>query len=531
MQALYLVTGGCGFIGSCFVLRARAAGIPVIDLDKLTYCGNPENLAPLDHDPGHVLVQGDIANRELVAYLLRTHRPSAIVHFAAESHVDRSISDPGVFVRTNVMGTANLLHCALDYWQGLAGQEKQDFRFLHVSTDEVFGSLGPDDAPFREDTPYAPNSPYSASKAASDHLARAFCHTYGLPVLVTNCSNNYGPRQFPEKLIPLFISRALAGEPMPLYGSGRNVRDWLYVEEHCEALERVLGHGLPGRSYNIGGNCERSNLELVDSLCRALDSERPRPAGSYRELVRRVADRPGHDWRYAMDTACGTSLAGSRVWGWRKACSVPCAGIWNMKAGWSGPASARPDKIFPVAVHRERHAARTGWPLSRPVPDGVRPAAPVAYRRVSVRGISACRRQGAGMLPAAPLTSHIFRLSHAACCITFRSRGVMRQHTGTTSYAAGRVFGTAVSLPAGLEDARRSMCPGCSRRLRRDAAQPQGRFSGLQGYRGLVMPGPCMPHGGRGEEWPPCLFAQQPNAASVPDDGPAGPFLANEAPS
>ena len=303
MQALYLVTGGCGFIGSCFVLRARAAGIPVIDLDKLTYCGNPENLAPLDHDPGHVLVQGDIANRELVAYLLRTHRPSAIVHFAAESHVDRSISDPGVFVRTNVMGTANLLHCALDYWQGLAGQEKQDFRFLHVSTDEVFGSLGPDDAPFREDTPYAPNSPYSASKAASDHLARAFCHTYGLPVLVTNWSNNYGPRQFPEKLIPLFISRALAGEPMPLYGSGQNVRDWLYVEEHCEALERVLGHGLPGRSYNIGGNCERSNLELVDSLCRALDSERPRPAGSYRELVRRVADRPGHDWRYAMDTA------------------------------------------------------------------------------------------------------------------------------------------------------------------------------------------------------------------------------------
>ena len=202
-----------------------------------------------------------------------------------------------------------------------------------------------------------------------------------------------------------------------------------------------------------------------------------------------------------------------------------------MKAGWSGPAGARPDRIFPVAVHRERHAARTGWPLSRPVPDGVRPAAPVAYRRVSVRGISACRRQGAGMLPAAPLTSHIFRLSHAACCITFRSRGVMRQHTGTTSYAAGRVFGTAVSLPAGLEAARRSMCPGCSRRLRRDAAQPQGRFSGLQGYRGLVMPGPCMPHGGRGEEWPPCLFAQQPNAASVPDDGPAGPFLANEAPS
>ena len=222
MQALYLVTGGCGFIGSCFVLRARAAGIPVIDLDKLTYCGNPENLAPLDHDSGHVLVQGDIANRELVAYLLRTHRPSAIVHFAAESHVDRSISDPGIFVCTNVMGTANLLHCALDYWQGLAGQEKQDFRFLHVSTDEVFGSLGPDDAPFREDTPYAPNSPYSASKAASDHLARAFCHTYGLPVLVTNCSNNYGPRQFPEKLIPLFISRELAGEPMPLYGSGQN---------------------------------------------------------------------------------------------------------------------------------------------------------------------------------------------------------------------------------------------------------------------------------------------------------------------
>lgn len=303
MQVLYLVTGGCGFIGSCFVLRARAAGIPVINLDRLTYCGNPENLAPLDHDPGHVLVQGDIANRDLVAYLLRTHRPSAIVHFAAESHVDRSISDPGVFVRTNVMGTANLLHCALDYWQGLAGQERQAFRFLHVSTDEVFGSLGPDDAPFREDTPYAPNSPYSASKAASDHLARAFCHTYGLPVLVTNCSNNYGPRQFPEKLIPLFISRALAGEPMPLYGAGRNVRDWLYVEEHCEALERVLRHGLPGRSYNIGGNCERSNLELVDSLCRALDSERPRQAGSYRDLVCRVADRPGHDWRYAMDTA------------------------------------------------------------------------------------------------------------------------------------------------------------------------------------------------------------------------------------
>ena len=255
MQALYLVTGGCGFIGSCFVLRARAAGIPVIDLDKLTYCGNPENLAPLDHDPGHVLVQGDIANRELVAYLLRTHRPSAIVHFAAESHVDRSISDPGVFVRTNVMGTANLLHCALDYWQGLAGQEKQDFRFLHVSTDEVFGSLGPDDAPFREDTPYAPNSPYSASKAASDHLARAFCHTYGLPVLVTNCSNNYGPRQFPEKLIPLFISR----------GTGRRAHAPVRIGAERARLA-VCGRTLRGSGTCAGPWPARTQLQYRRQL-------------------------------------------------------------------------------------------------------------------------------------------------------------------------------------------------------------------------------------------------------------------------
>ena len=318
MQALYLVTGGCGFIGSCFVLRARAAGIPVIDLDKLTYCGNPENLAPLDHDPGHVLVQGDIANRELVAYLLRTHRPSAIVHFAAESHVDRSISDPGVFVRTNVMGTANLLHCALDYWQGLAGQEKQDFRFLHVSTDEVFGSLGPDDAPFREDTPYAPNSPYSASKAASDHLARAFCHTYGLPVLVTNCSNNYGPRQFPEKLIPLFISRALAGEPMPLYGSGRNVRDCLYVEEHCEA--GTCAGPWPARTQLQYRRQLRGAAASWWTACVARAGQRASPPGRFLPgLVRRVAIEPAMTgvmpW---IPHACGTSLAGSRVWGWRR---------------------------------------------------------------------------------------------------------------------------------------------------------------------------------------------------------------------
>ncbi len=300
---MMLVTGGAGFIGANFVLDWLAAtGEPVVNLDKLTYAGNLANLASLAGDARHVFVRGDIGDRALLERLLAEHRPRAIVHFAAESHVDRSIHGPGAFVQTNVVGTFELLEAVRGYWQSLDTAAKAALRFLHVSTDEVYGSLGEDDPPFSETTAYAPNSPYSASKAASDHLVRAYHHTYGLPTLTTNCSNNYGPYQFPEKLIPLMISNALEGKPLPVYGDGRQVRDWLYVGDHCAAIRRVLEAGRAGETYNIGGNSERRNLEVVHTLCDALQAARPRPGG-YRGLVQFVADRPGHDRRYAIDAA------------------------------------------------------------------------------------------------------------------------------------------------------------------------------------------------------------------------------------
>ena len=298
-----LVTGGAGFIGGNFVHQAVADGLRVINLDKLTYAGNPETLAPLREHPNHVFVRGDIGDRDLLARLLREHRPDAIVHFAAESHVDRSIDGPSAFVQTNVVGTLALLEAARDYWRELEGKPRSAFRFLHVSTDEVYGTLG-ETGKFTEDTAYAPNSPYSASKAASDHLVRAFHHTYGLPVLTTNCSNNYGPYQFPEKLIPLILHKALAGEALPVYGDGRHVRDWLYVGDHCAAIRRVLEAGRVGETYNIGGNAERENLTVVKTLCAMLDERRPLADGRPREsLISFVADRPGHDRRYAIDAS------------------------------------------------------------------------------------------------------------------------------------------------------------------------------------------------------------------------------------
>ena len=298
---MILVTGGAGFIGSNFVLDWIAAtGEPVVNLDKLTYAGNLANLASLAEDARHIFVRADIGERALVEKLLAQHRPRAIVHFAAESHVDRSIHGPGEFVRTNVVGTFELLEAVRAYWSSLEGAARQAFRFLHVSTDEVYGTLADNDPAFSETTAYAPNSPYSASKAGSDHLVRAYHHTYGLPTLTTNCSNNYGPYQFPEKLIPLMISNALEGKPLPVYGDGRQVRDWLYVSDHCEAIRVVLERGRPGETYNIGGNSERRNLEVVHALCDTLQASKPR-AGSYRDLVRFVTDRPGHDRRYAID--------------------------------------------------------------------------------------------------------------------------------------------------------------------------------------------------------------------------------------
>lgn len=297
-----LITGGAGFIGSCQVLLARARDFRVVNLDKLTYAGNLENLAALRHDPEHIFVRGDIGNAELVDYLLRVYAPDAVLNFAAESHVDRSIVDPEAFARTNVLGTATLLRVVKDWWRGLDASRQQAFRFLHVSTDEVFGALRPDDPPFTESTPYSPNSPYSASKAASDHLVRAFHETYGLPVLLTNCSNNYGPRQFPEKLIPLMVLNGLAGRPLPVYGQGSNVRDWLHVEDHCAAVFRVLEAARPGASYNIGGRAERSNMEVVRAVCALLDELAP-TATPHAELIRFVTDRPGHDFRYAMNCA------------------------------------------------------------------------------------------------------------------------------------------------------------------------------------------------------------------------------------
>jgi dTDP-glucose 4,6-dehydratase len=300
---LILVTGGAGFIGANFILDWLAGeGTPVINLDKLTYAGNAGNLESLRGDSRHHFVHADINDRERVAQLLRQHRPRAIVHFAAESHVDRSIHGPGDFVHTNVVGTFSLLEEARAYWSALEGPERERFRFLHVSTDEVYGSLGPDDPAFSETTAYAPNSPYAASKAGSDHLVRAYHHTYGLPTITTNCSNNYGPFQFPEKLIPLMILNALAGKPMPIYGDGQNVRDWLYVGDHCAGIRAALARGRPGETYNIGGNSEKTNIEVVHTLCAILDELHPAGAPHAR-LITFVKDRPGHDRRYAIDAS------------------------------------------------------------------------------------------------------------------------------------------------------------------------------------------------------------------------------------
>jgi len=299
-----LVTGGAGFIGGNFVhFLIGASDAQVINLDKLTYAGNLDTLAPLRGNARHVFVEGDIGDRELVRRLLHDYRVDALVNFAAESHVDRSIDGPAAFVETNVVGTFNLLDCARAYWSDLGRAGKESLRFLHVSTDEVYGSLGPT-GKFTESTPYAPNSPYSASKAASDHLVRAWHHTYGLPVLTTNCSNNYGPYQFPEKLIPLVIQKALRGESLPIYGDGGNVRDWLYVEDHCRAIWRVLEAGRPGEVYNVGGDSERTNLQVVDALCALLDERLPdSPHRPHAGLKTFVTDRPGHDRRYAIDAS------------------------------------------------------------------------------------------------------------------------------------------------------------------------------------------------------------------------------------
>ena len=299
----WLVTGGAGFIGGNFVRNAVSRGIRVVNLDALTYAGNLDTLKDLDGNPNHVFVHGDIGDRELVASLLDEHRPDAVLNFAAESHVDRSIDGPAAFIQTNVVGTLALLEATRDYWKSLDGAAREAFRFLHVSTDEVYGTLG-DTGLFTETTPYAPNSPYSASKAASDHLVRAFHHTYGLPVLTTNCSNNYGPYHFPEKLVPLVIAKALAGEPLPVYGDGRQVRDWLFVSDHCDAIRTVLASGRVGETYNVGGNAEKQNIEVVKAICALLDERRPRPDGKPRESqIAFVADRPGHDRRYAIDAS------------------------------------------------------------------------------------------------------------------------------------------------------------------------------------------------------------------------------------
>jgi dTDP-glucose 4,6-dehydratase len=300
---LILVTGGAGFIGSNFVLDwLEQHGTPVVNLDKLTYAGNLRNLASLKGDERHVFVRGDIADRALVSRLLNEHGPEAIVHFAAESHVDRSIHGPGEFIDTNVVGTFALLEEARAYWSQLPSDRRSSFRFLHVSTDEVYGSLSPNDPAFTERTPYAPNSPYAASKAGSDHLVRAYHHTYGLPTITTNCSNNYGPYQFPEKLIPLAILNACDRKPLPIYGDGRNIRDWLYVRDHCEGIRVALAKGRPGETYNIGGSSERANIDVVNALCAIMDELRPQNA-PHSKLITFVKDRPGHDRRYAIDAA------------------------------------------------------------------------------------------------------------------------------------------------------------------------------------------------------------------------------------
>ena len=313
---MILVTGGAGFIGGNFVLDWVAQhDEPVVNLDKLTYAGNLETLAPLQGNPRHIFVQGDIGDKALLDKLLAEHQPRAVINFAAESHVDRSIHGPEDFIQTNIVGTFHLLESVRAYYNGLSDAAKAAFRFLHVSTDEVYGTLAPDAPAFTEQHPYEPNSPYSASKAASDHLVRAYHHTYGLPVLTTNCSNNYGPYHFPEKLIPLMIVNALAGKPLPVYGDGMQVRDWLYVKDHCSAIRRVLEAGRVGETYNIGGWNEKPNIEIVHRICALLDEKRPRADGtSYAEQITHVQDRPGHDRRYAID-----ARKIERELGWRPA--------------------------------------------------------------------------------------------------------------------------------------------------------------------------------------------------------------------
>lgn len=315
-MATLLVTGGAGFIGSNFVLDwlRRHGADRIVNVDRLTYAGNRRSLAAVEGLSRHVFSQTDICDRAALDALLATHRPQAVVHFAAESHVDRSIADPGAFIQTNVVGTFTLLEAARAYWGRLNAADADHFRFLHVSTDEVFGSLGADDPPFSESTAYQPNSPYSASKAASDHLVRSYHHTYGLPVLTTNCSNNYGPYHFPEKLIPLMITNALSGKALPVYGDGLNVRDWLYVGDHCTAIRTVLARGRVGETYNIGGWNEKTNLDVVHTLCDLLDTLRPKASGSYRQQITFIGDRPGHDRRYAID-----ARKLERELGWRPA--------------------------------------------------------------------------------------------------------------------------------------------------------------------------------------------------------------------
>lgn len=299
-----LVTGGAGFIGSNFILRRTAKGDSILNLDKLTYSGNLENLASVKGNTNYSFVRGDIGDRALVNKILGEFKPQAIVNFAAETHVDRSVVDPNSFVQSNVVGTTNLLLESLDYWRSLEEEKKRQFRFHHISTDEVYGTLGFEDAPFTEETAYSPNSPYSASKASSDHFVRAFHETYGLPTLISNCSNNYGPRQFPEKLIPLMILNAIEGKPLPIYSNGKNIRDWLHVNDHCDAISTILKKAVPGESYNVGGNCEKNNLEVVGAVVKILDKECPRSDGkSYSEQITFVKDRPGHDLRYAIDAS------------------------------------------------------------------------------------------------------------------------------------------------------------------------------------------------------------------------------------
>jgi dTDP-glucose 4,6-dehydratase len=313
MENTILVTGGAGFIGSNFILqRIEQDSASIVNLDKLTYAGNLQNLETIANQKKYEFVHGDIADRSLVRHVLQHRQPRALVHFAAESHVDRSISGPDAFVRTNVDGTFALLEEVRTYWSGFGEKDRADFRFLHVSTDEVYGSLGAEDPPFSEKTPYAPNSPYAASKASSDHFVRSYHHTYGLPTLTTNCSNNYGRFQFPEKLIPLIILNARDGKPLPVYGDGQNVRDWLYVEDHCEAIDTVLTRGRVGQTYNIGGWNEKRNLDIVETICDLVDEMAGTHGSPRRSLVTFVKDRPGHDRRYAMDA---TKI--ERELGWR----------------------------------------------------------------------------------------------------------------------------------------------------------------------------------------------------------------------